>query len=292
MSYNNWIYTLNTDVILEAVPVQPYTELGPLELAEGGHVLQHVHQLERCPSTGRVHYQGYVRFDIKCRIRRAKAIMGSDTIHLERRKGTHEQAKEYCTKVGSRIAGPWLSGVDPQGGGKRSDLAEVTAALYLGTPLRTIMHDEPQLYCQYRQGLRDIAADSLRTRARDWRALEVIVNWGDAGTGKTRAAVERGGDDYFILDHSERVWFDGYAGEKTLIIDDFYGWIKYHYLLRILDGYELRLEIKGGFTYAFWTTVIITSNKEPKDWYPVIFGDNRVSGALSRRITTINHFVI
>ena len=37
--------------------------------------------------------------------------------------------------------------------------------------------------------------------------------------------------------------------------------------MRLLDGYKLQLPIKGGFTYARWRRVIITSNDHPDDWY-------------------------
>ena len=32
-------------------------------------------------------------------------------------------------------------------------------------------------------------------------------------------------------------------------------------MLNLLDGYRLRLPIKGGFTYAAWTKIFITSNQ-------------------------------
>lgn len=286
MSSKNWILTLNTDVIISDPLCLPAELPGELVFAEPGHVVQSVVQLERCPTTGRAHYQGYLRLDIKCRIQRAKTVIGNNTVHLEPRAGTHEQAAAYCSKEETRVAGPWRFGVDPIGG-KRKDLSEVTESIYSGTPLREIMRDQPAVYCQYRNGLRDLVCDSIRDRASAWRTLDVVVYYGPAGCGKTRRAVESGGSDYFILDHSERVWFDGYEGESTLIIDDFYGWIKYHYILRLLDGYKVRLEIKGGFTYALWTKVILTSNKHPNEWYNCFGQQDGMTAALSRRINTI-----
>lgn len=73
----------------------------------------------------------------------------------------------------------------------------------------------------------------------------------------------------FLLDQpgGNNLWFDGYDGQSVLIIDDFSGWIKYRFLLRLLDGYQVRLEVKGSHTWAAWTEVYITSNVPPEGWY-------------------------
>lgn len=81
------------------------------------------------------------------------------------------------------------------------------------------------------------------------------------------------------------MWFDGYEGEETLIIDDFYGWCPHSMLLRVLDRYPFRCPVKGGFTWGLWKNVIITSNKHPKDWYEKF--DWRDDEALRRRIHAI-----
>lgn len=57
------------------------------------------------------------------------------------------------------------------------------------------------------------------------------------------------------------LWLDGYHGQKTIIFDEFYGWIKYDLLLRICDRYPLQLPIKGGFVQCQATTFVFTSNK-------------------------------
>jgi len=54
---------------------------------------------------------------------------------------------------------------------------------------------------------------------------------------------------------------------KSIIIDEFYGWIPWAFLLRLLDVYPLQLPVKGGFVPAHYDRVYITSNKSPLDWY-------------------------
>lgn len=82
--------------------------------------------------------------------------------------------------------------------------------------------------------------------------------------------------------NANALWWDGYAGEGRLIIDDFYGWIQHHVLLRVLDVYPMRLDIKGSTTYAAWTEVFITSNKHPREWFNKYPWD--ADDALQRRI--------
>jgi len=66
----------------------------------------------------------------------------------------------------------------------------------------------------------------------------------------------------------DKVWFSGYTGQKTLILDDFDSmFCSLPFLKRLLDKYKLKVEIKGGFAWACWTTVVITSNRAPCMWY-------------------------
>ena len=102
----------------------------------------------------------------------------------------------------------------------------------------------------------------------------VIVLYGDTGVGKTRS-VFRAHDIHSIYTLEKvgghELWFDGYTNQEVLLIDDFYGWVKYHCLLRLLDGYPMKLPVKCSFVYKAWKYVYITSNKKPEDWYAAEF---------------------
>lgn len=98
---------------------QPIDENFPLR-----HALKYVvYQLERCPATQRLHWQGYIKFS-KCvsmqYIKEHFPILAG--AHLEKRNGTDAEARDYCTKERTRELGPWENGSWQGQQGKRSDL--------------------------------------------------------------------------------------------------------------------------------------------------------------------------
>jgi hypothetical protein len=142
---------------------------------------------------------------------------------------------------------------------------------------------------RYPQGIRSVIF-TRNIPQEHFREVSVHVYWGRTGTGKTRRAVEENQDSYYILRNygGTNVWFDGYNNETTLIIDEFYGWIKFGMLLTYLDGYKTTLPVKGGTMWAHWNKVIITSNCEHRSWYKNI--TELQWGALERRISEEIYF--
>lgn len=278
----NWLFTLF--VGRDGRALEPCGDYG--DLLDGvDNIRCGVWQLEMCPETNKLHLQGYIEFAGSVRMATVKRILGN-TVHLEGRKGTRDQAIEYCRKEATRFAGPWTFGdLDSVRPGKRTDLHELAERIKGGAGRREVVDDFGHLYIRYSRGVENLLCVQSMYKIPEWRTLQTLVYYGDAGTGKTRRAVETSPGDYFILQSGDKVWFDGYEGQGTLIIDDFYGWIRYGLLLSILDGYRLRLEVKGGFTYANWTKVIITSNDPPEAWY-----SKGLTPALKRRLTEIHHF--
>jgi len=117
------------------------------------------------------------------------------------------------------------------------------------------------------------------------RNVEVKVFWGPTGTGKTHRASQESGRPYWLPNPNgpNALYFDGYDGQDTIIIDDFYGWIPFHTMLRLCDKYHCTLNTKGGTTSLKHKKVIITSNLPPRDWYKNVKDD--LFAAFARRIT-------
>lgn len=93
----------------------------------------------------------------------------------------------------------------------------------------------------------------------------MLILWGDAGAGKSTDAREFDSDRF----HKPRNrWWDGYFGQRTVIIDDFYGWLPIDELLRMVDRAPYRVEFKGGSVEFLSKWLIITSNHHWTEWWP------------------------
>lgn len=229
-----------------------------------------VFQREECPKTKRLHYQGFVVFKAPRTMKWIKKHI-SDKAHLEIAKGSVDSAVAYCSKVESRVEGPYIFGEKPAQG-KRMDLIQLGEELKtkrIDTVIREGT-DHWHTIARHMKFAERLERIYTKDRTRQFRKVQTTVLYGLAGTGKTRYCFDRfDAKDVYKLDgwKKDSLWFDGYEGEKVLLIDDFYGWLKWGLLLKILDGYQLRLEVKGSTTYAEWTHVVITSNKPPDQWY-------------------------
>lgn len=202
--------------------------------------------IERCPKTDKLHYQGFIIFSRTHRIPSAKRILGAgDKSHFEPRCGTREQAREYCRKDGDFHEFGQFEGF--------------TKEQLFKQPIGYLKENYPEFYCRYHKGL-----DRLQPKGDKWRDVETTVLWGLTGCGKTRRVMEM--DDVYKIDPPYN-WWDGYEGEKILLIDDYkIGAIPRGQLLNLLDGYRLRLETKGSHTWALWNKVYITTNYNPECW--------------------------
>lgn len=118
---------------------------------------------------------------------------------------------------------------------------------------------------------------------------DVVVKcyWGGSGLGKTRRAWFEASDDVYVKDPCTK-WWDGYKGQKNVIIDEFTGVINIAHILKWLDRYPCFAEVKGFSTPLLATNFWITSNIDPRDWYADINAEQR--NGLIRRMN-ITHFL-
>ncbi len=230
---------------------------------------------EVCPSTKKKHYQGWIQTTTKKRIGGIKKLCQSKMIHVESCRGSENENNKYCQKDNLyQTEGDFITQ------GKRTDLDELKRILDNGGTLKDIADENIQAFVQYNRGFEKYKNMIDKSARKSFRELEVTLIHGKTGSGKTKEAMKHDDDTYKIQGNALQ-WWDGYDGEKKLVIDEYDNQISCTELLGILDGYQLRLPIKGGFTYANWTQVIITSN------YRKLHTNARKQHrlALSRRIT-------
>lgn len=230
---------------------------------------------EVCPKTNRPHLQGYVHWSGPRSLGAFSSKFGN--CHVEKPIGTPKQNREYCLKIrpGDKPNERFEEyGVLPVQG-HRTDWDSAVQQLKNGVDVTDIIEQQPQLLpCQ--RALREFKNLLLKPVERD---VEVIVLYGAGGVGKTRWAR----DNYpGLYKKPASEWWDGYTGQKAVLLDDFYGWIKYHDILTILDRYAVNLPFKGGYVWAQYDTVIITSNLHPRYWYK-----NQWNWPLRRRLKKI-----
>lgn len=243
-----------------------------------------VYQKEKGAS-GTPHLQGYVYFKNAVRFSTVKKL--DEGAHWAVAKGSPQDNTKYCTKEEGRLAGPWVLGEEPQKG-KRSDLSELKELLDAGKPLSEVAEKQFGNYLRYSRGIEKYQL--LKTPPRSWKT-EVEVLYGPTGVGKTRQANEEHPNAYFkIRSNGNNNWWDGYINQEVVIVDEFYGWFSWDFMLRLCDRYPLMVETKGGAVQFVAKKIIFTSNDHPKEWYKKMtekYGWDANTNPLCRRITKI-----
>ncbi len=231
--------------------------------------------IETCPVSGKKHHQGFIQFANPKRFNGVKKIFTNKT-HIAAMRSTVLKNVTYCRKENNFLE---LGSYKTQG--SRTDLEQLRREISSGTNMYDIASDHFHLFLRYNKGIAKYRELYLKEVTKEFRFVTTTVLKGGTGVGKTREATSC--DDYFKIEGSSLQWWDGYQGESTLIIDEYNNDVKITRLLDLLDGYQLRLPIKGGFTYANWTKVVITTNL--KHLHPQAKLEHL--HALERRVTNI-----
>lgn len=236
--------------------------------------------------SGTPHLQAYIEFENPRSPGKGwknfKELMGN--CHFERRKGTAKQASDYCEFADYPICLVKNEYVYKFGEisrqGDRTDWHQaVSQILDDKREIIDVIAEQPQILPAIR------ALENLKKLSIQPIEREVHVTWlyGSPGSGKTRWVWSNFPEVYSKPSGN---WWDGYNGEETLLLDDYDEDIPFAELLKVLDRYKYRVQVKGGFVGARWTRVFITTNNPPDHFYK--FVSNRK--ALVRRISEIKCF--
>jgi len=219
-----------------------------------------VWQLEIGHENNVMHYQGYLECSGKKSMAQVHSVPGFERAALDVRRGSQAQAVSYCTKVDTRIDGPWFHGEQKEQG-KRSDLVHVKRAIDNGASDVVLWDDHFASMTRYHKAFSTYKR--VKAPKRDW-ITQFLCIIGPSGCGKTRLAREFFPGAYW---KAPLQWWDDYDGEEYVIMDEFQGQYPFRELLRILDSSPLSLGSKGSHVNFVAKWVVFTSNYHPRDWY-------------------------
>lgn len=155
--------------------------------------------------------------------------------------------------------------------GGRGSRTDIKRALGKYSSYEEFILAEPDLASRGRNVILDYYSVT-RNRMHINRPITVTWIFGETGVGKSKIArilaEKLSGSNYWCHMASSLKWWDGYSGQETVIIDDFrYSCVAeiggLSYLLRVLDRYEVKVEVKGGCRVILSTNYIITCPYPP-----------------------------
>jgi len=256
MRSRRWVFTnYNLDLVYDDIVGLRYAAYG----------------VERAPTTGRIHHQGWIYFQERVSMKQAARRLGCT---VKKMKGTDDDNMSYCSKDG-----PLKEFGTKPAQGRRVDLEEYLNLVRNGEAEEKLSEVAPAMWAQY--GRRGEYLRKLLQPKRKW-VTDVRVWWGPAGVGKTRAAIAWLGEDYDDISvHGEFVV--GYHNQDAVLLDDFEpGAIARGLFLRMMDRYQLTVNVKNSEQTWNPRKVAITSNHDPKHWYAE-------AAAVMRRLAQVTH---
>jgi len=236
--------------------------------------------------SGTPHYQGYIEFNTSVALSHLRNWNGRG--HYEIRKGTQFDAIKYCMKDfldgEGKAAFPFDISIEAlEGFGlvswgidksqhldsfletlekkKVSKLTVLKTLIDQGATEKEIADYDFDTWCRSHRALQ--AYRLLCVAPRNWE-MDVTVIYGPTGTGKSRLCNEEFPGCYW---KQRGKWWDNYASQDVVVLDEFYGWLQWDVLLRLCDRYPLLVETKGGQMQFSSKSIVFTSNTEPCQWY-------------------------
>lgn len=272
-----WCFTYNNPEFTPNVVFQEAQKTGHLEYA--------VFQGE-IGESGTYHFQGFI---VLCRAQRLSFVQKLIRACHWAIALKPDAAEAYCRKDDTRIDGPYTIGSwDPNthGQGKRADLIQFRDAVKSGRTFRELIEDDQYLpvlarYPKFLEKLFEVY-EPQRTKT-----TELHLVYGAPGLGKTTFVLEQCPDAYWK--QAGTGWWDGYRGQRDVIIEEFKGWMPFHWILRLADKPPLMVEIKGGQRHFVAERLWITSNFLPSEWWKL--EDQGRLDAVYRRITKVYFFI-
>ncbi len=242
----------------------------------------------------REHLQVFVEFDMNKTVSACRAVFGGG--FWKPAKNTAKSVEFctlYCRKCCNacfkglvctgleRLDGPWTLGKSTSQG-KRTEVDRLASAV-VKTNYEAAFLKYPGTAMKFPTGAKEYQRIlSKRNRGEAFRPPRILTVIGAAGGTKTAMRdMFRGyfdpDDDYeqrlfskpfaAHIQDPEAPWWAGYVDQDTVVLDDFYGQLKYSYFIKLIDGWPRTEAIKNGHVVLNNRYWVITSNAMPWNWY-------------------------
>lgn len=263
-----------------------------------------VYQIEECPTTSRLHAQGYIEFISPVREVAVKNFFSDPAMRLFKRNGSPAQARHYCMCSGpscncgddrrfSKIvkAGPFEFGNFGVKQGQRTDLLAVQTALNAGATMKEIAINHFPTFARFEHALRSY--QNLIIAPRNFKT-EVHIYWGSVDAAaeiKESIYKKHAFESFYPLNHgnAKTLWFDGYEPlvHENIYIENYNGWIDFDSLLALAGNLPCNVPIKGSCIPFVAKRIYISAYNPPRYWY-----DERYLeiSALFRLVNCVRYF--
>lgn len=193
-------------------------------------------------------------------------------------KGTEKQNKDYCSKEDDYTEIHPENFKEVEGAGAKFE--EICQQVLKGgeAALQKVIDEHPGTFVRSYRGLRELV--SARAPQRDLEEPpKCVYAFGEPGSGKStlihKMAKEeaKATNEQIYYMGSSFPWFDGYTGEKIVVIDDirdrdFKGQpVSLNFMTKMIDRFANKVQIKGGSTNLLAHSFYLSSVLHPADMW-------------------------
>lgn len=279
-----WVGTWNNPKMTDEEFAKWFEDLHDAEIVQYA-----TFQREQGEKTGTIHFQFYVNFRNPQYFKKVKEEYLPQGCHFAPMISTANRCKEYCSKVETRVSGPYEIG-EFEKEGQRTDYHSALTMIDEGVPYTTIAEIFPSISSMYERQFKS-REELYKTKnfMNKCRNVETTYIYGKPGVRKSgRIYMKYGFENVFHISNYEKYLFHGYERQKVVLFDEFASQIKIMDMDQYLDIYPVRLRCLGSSTPACYEKVIIISNFSPQDQYKMLDEEQRVlREAFFRRLHNI-----
>lgn len=216
------------------------------------------------------HFQFFLNFKNKQYFTKLKRDYLPYGCHFAPMRSDATRCKQYCSKVDTRVSGPYEIG-EFEEERARTDLLRAIKMIDEGIPYETVAQIFPSQSVMYANKLKsrelDVYSEKFKTNCRD---VEIIFIYGPPRTGKTTFVNAQANFDFnniFVVENYGEYMFTGYQKQKYVVFDEFAGQVPITKMNKLLEPFPMRLNVKGGIAQASFDKIYIVSNYSLKELY-------------------------